>query len=357
MGERDILYPLRRLHGYLHETRLQYQKELVYYLSLVFPLGKKVYVPLTPVHANLGDSAITLAQFSFIERCGIPSTRIKDIALDEYIGKKKAIRKAIGRHAVIMLLGGGNMGDQWEIEEKCRQEIVTEYKDNPMILFPQTIYFVSDEAARKSISVYLANESLELFAREKHSHETMQVLYETAKTHLCPDIVLSATMETFGILPQKRDGVMLCMRNDKEKALSVEAANEVTRIAHSLGLPCYETDMHTDCQVTKENRAECVRAKMTEFAKAKLVITDRLHGMVFAAITGTPCVVFSNYNHKVRGTYEWIKYLPYIRYVESVEEMQACIPQLLAMKDCQYDRTPLMPYYEKLAEVVKEKCH
>ena len=59
---------------------------------------------------------------------------------------------------------------------------------------------------------------------------------------------------------------------------------------------------------------------MQEFCDAKLVITDRLHGMIFAAISETPCIVFSNYNHKVGGTYEWIKQLPYIRYVENMGE-------------------------------------
>ena len=85
-----------------------------------------------------------------------------------------------------------------------------------------------------------------------------------------------------------------------------------------------------------------------------MVVTDRLHGMVFAAISGTPCIVFSNYNHKVQGTYEWIKYLPYIKYAESVSEAPNYIPELLAMKDCRYDNTPLLPYFEKLAQVVKD---
>lgn len=43
------------------------------------------------------------------------------------------------------------------------------------------------------------------------------------------------------------------------------------------------------------------------FKSAKLVITDRLHGMIFCYLTNTPCLVFQNNNHKVRETYEWIK--------------------------------------------------
>ena len=119
------------------------------------------------------------------------------------------------------------------------------------------------------------------------------------------------------------------------------------------GLACRWSDTHSETDVTKETRRDMIRSKMQEFAGAEIVVTDRLHGMVFSAITGTPCIVFSNYNHKVKGTYQWIRYLPYIRYAESVEEAIADIPQLLKMKNCRYDNKPLQPYYEKLAEAVR----
>jgi pyruvyl transferase EpsI len=115
----------------------------------------------------------------------------------------------------------------------------------------------------------------------------------------------------------------------------------------------YITVMHSEYKITKENRMKAVRNKMEEFAKSKLVITDRLHGMIFAAITETPCIVFSNYNHKVKGTYEWIKYLPYIKYIESVEEAKKYIPELLKMDNCKFDNKPLQPYFDKLAEVIQ----
>ena len=45
--------------------------------------------------------------------------------------------------------------------------------------------------------------------------------------------------------------------------------------------------------------------------------------MIFAAITGTPCLAFDNATHKVRGVYKWINKLDYIRLArddESIEE-------------------------------------
>jgi len=46
---------------------------------------------------------------------------------------------------------------------------------------------------------------------------------------------------------------------------------------------------------------------LNDFSSSKLVVTDRLHGMVFAALAGTPCVVMGNCNYKVKGIYNWIE--------------------------------------------------
>ena len=64
------------------------------------------------------------------------------------------------------------------------------------------------------------------------------------------------------------------------------------------------------------------------------MITDRLHGMVFCAITGTPCIVLSNNHHKVKGTYEWIKHLDYIKYVTDIAEVMKQVTYLYQRENC-----------------------
>jgi pyruvyl transferase EpsI len=75
--------------------------------------------------------------------------------------------------------------------------------------------------------------------------------------------------------------------------------------------------------------------------------------MVFAAITGTPCIVFNCNNHKIKGTYDWISYLDYIRFAETLEDAKTCIPDLLAMKNCTFDDRPLQPYFFELSEYIR----
>ena len=306
----------------------------------------------SPVYSNLGDSAIFLAQNQMIENSG---WRTKELTYREFYDFHNSVRRIIKKHNPIFGMGGGNMGNQWPAEERIRIDIIHEFPENPIIIFPQTLYFVGDiEAAIKdSKALYNRHRDLTIVAREQKSFELMTDFFPNAKLLLTPDIVLSTTLEDYGVIPETRSGVLFVTRSDPEKAVSDSTWEALEKAAAEAGKACRHTDMYSEIPVTKENRAECVRKKMQEFCGAELVITDRLHGMVFAALTGTPCIVFSNYNYKVKGTYDWISYLPYIRYVESVEEAEKAIPELLAMKDYKFDNTPLLPHFEKLAEIIK----
>ena len=316
-----------------------------------------VLIPGTPTHTNLGDSAITFAQQLFLKKCGIAEERIVEIGLNEYHIYRDFIERYLRKDTRIMHLGGGNMGSQWLNEEYLHRRLLKKFPQNRQVIFPQTIYYRQDEAGlreeKASVACYNGKANLTMVAREERSYEIMKQLYPDTEVLLVPDIVLSSGMEDYGVVPTQRRGAILCMRKDTEQSMDDAARHIIAGELEKQGLSCRWSDTHSDIDVTKETRRDMVRAKMQEFAGAQIVVTDRLHGMVFSAVTGTPCIAFSNYNHKVKGTYQWIKYLPYIRYAETTEEAIGYIPELLGMEHCRFDNSPLQPYYEKLAEAVR----
>ncbi len=352
---------LRRIYWWYHgkwekrviEKMLREKRKM-----LLSPPGKKAYMIGTPTHENLGDSAIVLAQRAFLEKNGLAPERIHEITEEDYRAWWDRIRKWIPKSALIAQLGGGHMGNQWPEEERLHRKQVEAFPKNPNIIFPQTLYYLPDEQGRTeaqaSVPIYNGKQKLTMAAREKKSYQTMQELYPDTRILLTPDIVLSADMEIFGAKPQKRDGVRLCFRNDSERIMKAETQAAIRALLERKGLSWQLTDMYAEGRVDPGERKERVRQKMEELASSRLVITDRLHGMIFCALTGTPCIVFSNNNPKVRGTYEWISYLPYIRFLQSAEEMESILPELLEMENCKFDNTPLKPYFENLAEVVRE---
>ncbi|MBR2888825.1 MAG: polysaccharide pyruvyl transferase family protein [Oscillospiraceae bacterium] len=352
MNQKDILYPLRRLHGMLHEWHMTNQYVKSWWGKNA---GIRVLLPGLPDHTNLGDSAISIAQRLFLIRSGISPESIREVGFSEYPSFRRRIRRLVKKHDLIVHLGGGNMGSQWKREENFHRLLLSDFPQNPTVVFPQTIYYAEteEEYRQSSIPVYNDRPKLIIVAREKKSLELVQKLYPNTLSMLAPDIVLSADMSSFGVEPQPRHGVLFCMRNDPERAMTDEQRAALEGIFSGWGKEMRHTDMHANVWITKENRGVCVKEKLEEIASAELVITDRLHGMIFAAITGTPCIAFGNYNYKVRGTYEWISYLPYIRFAETVEDAERMIPDLMEMKDCRFDNKPLQPYFETLAQVVR----
>ncbi len=351
--KRDILYPLRLIHGMCHSA-LVYLKSS---LALIFM--KKVYVLGSPEHTNLGDAAIVIAQKRFIEQNGSFSGNIVEISLERYNDFCKLPLKFIHKGSVITLVGGGNMGDVWFYDEDIRRKIITDFPKNKKIIFPQTCYYSDTEKGHaeklKSVEIYNQAKNLTIVAREQKSFDTVKSLYPNADILLVPDIVLSTSAEDFNAEKKQRNNILLCMRNDKEKLLEDKKTESIKEFLSKNGFGYAQTDTHSDIWCYADRRGQLVKQKLEEFLGARLVITDRLHGMIFAAITGTPCIALSNYNHKISGTYEFIKYLPYVRFVKTEEEIKAAFYELISMENCQYDNTPLLPYYEKLAEALKQK--
>lgn len=320
--------------------------------------GYDVFLIGTPIHTNIGDSAITVSEIAFIKALGY---KVKEISFNEYKRYVRIINKRILKSRKLVLLhGGGNMGNQWLREEILRRNILRSITKNTIFVFPQTIFYTPDATGEseklKSVDFYNNKKTLTLVAREQVSFDLMKELYPNTEILLSPDIVLSADPSAFDIERHERKGILFILREDPEKAMSDDIRSNLIKKVEELGVDYRLSDMYSDKPVTKENRAAIVSEKMNEFAAAKLVITDRLHGMVFAAITATPCIVFGNYNQKVKGTYDWISYLPYIKFTDSVKEAEKLIPELMNTSDCKYDNGPLKPYFEKIKEVIAEKC-
>lgn len=350
--EQFELNQLRIFHGKLHEKELYYKEKLKLIKTIGFPQNTKVYVIGTPTHKNLGDSAIALAQKELLKNAGIVSQHIKEITLNEYRNHAKLCRKFISKKSLITQLGGGNMGDIWFAEEVFRRQVIEDFCENPMMIFPQTIHYSETEngiyESKQSVQFYDNHSKLTIWAREQQSYEIMKQLYPNTRVVFAPDIVLSTDKQFWNISEKERQGVILCLRSDTERQLTDLQQAEIEKLIEEKGYTYQRIDMYADVQVTKENRFELVREKMCQFAEAELVITDRLHGMIFSAITETPCIVLNNYNHKVQGTFEWIKHLPYMKYAVDVKNIEKHIQELQTLEKCEYDNKGLLKYYNDI---------
>lgn len=306
----------------------------------------------TPQHGNLGDQAIALAEYQLFAECDKEKAIIEIPSVIMY--KAKWFKKWIGNRP-IFIHGGGFIGTLWFNEEEMLRGVIKNYPNNKIVILPQTITFEDTEwgnqVKQESIEIYNAHKDLIICAREITSYEMGKQLFPNARVLSVPDMVVGYNVTD--VFQGNRKGAIMCMRSDCEKALS-DSDNQ--RIEETLKRVFGDEIQHTDTvlahEIQKKQRSLYVNEKLKQFAGAKLVVTDRLHGMVFAALVGTPCIALGNTNGKVKGIYQWIKKLEYIQYIEQIDDMEAMIQKLSNMENCQYDNRHILEKYEALKEIV-----
>lgn len=293
-----------------------------------------------PHHGNLGDNAIALAEeriiekyFSKYEKFVVPEKRLEKCA--------ERLKGYVHDEDILLLHGGGNIGDTYVTPEAGRRKMIQMYPNNKIIIFPQTAYFSDtpegEKVLEESKRIYNAHKNLVILAREEKSYNFMKKEFYNAKVYLTPDIVMTLK-ETKNI---KRAGALLLFRTDKEKTVTDETIEDIKeKMVEHYGKYIL-SDMNIWNTITNnisyKQREELLEDKFIQLQSAKMVVTDRLHGMIFSAITETPCIVFNNFNHKIEESYKWLKELKYIKFCKNLSELEEKINELKKVKKIKYD--------------------
>ncbi|RYQ54710.1 polysaccharide pyruvyl transferase [Bifidobacterium pseudolongum subsp. globosum] len=177
----------------------------------------------------------------------------------------------------------------------------------------------------------------------------MKEAYPTTSVSLVPDIVLSLDTTSYvSTTNGKREGMALVLRQDAERNLTMEDWAMIHDVVSQSGMKVTQMDTMADAKyIALEDRHDVVAELLSRFASSKVVVTDRLHGMIFAAITGTPCVAFANSNRKVGGVYQWINDLPYIQYINDTRQLEESLQAVLSA-DTGYPRMRIMKEFHSL---------
>jgi pyruvyl transferase EpsI len=277
---------------------------------------KKAIVALAADYANLGDVAITMAQGWFLSE-HLPEREVVYFPCRSTYTHMKSLRHVCNSDDLITITGGGNMGDRYASLEDARRFIVERFPHNQVISFPQTVDFSDTPEGRRELHLsrraYGRHRNLHLFAREPASLDRMKEYFPKAHVALVPDIALSLDESK----PRRqRHGVLLCLRDDLESASPSCLRSDLVSILTSGGRVVREVDTlsQDNNRLPVESRIVELQGLLDAFRAAEIVITDRLHGMIFSAITGTPCVAFRSKNHKIKSTYDsWLRAHEYIR--------------------------------------------
>lgn len=292
---------------------------------------KKIILLVTPNHGNLGDQAISIAEIDYLKKnYDFPIVEISDLLYNFY---RKKLTKKVSPQDIIILHGGGNVGIEYKILEEQRREIICSFPLNQIILFPQTIDFGDSDEGKiefeKSRQIYSSHENLTILAREEKSYQIFKK-YFSDKTYYVPDIVLTMKPKTH----HSGKYALTCFRKDVEKTLIPSDEEYLFDIISKRGFELIKSDTYVERSIYPHNRQKIVANLFGKYQGAKFVVTDRLHGMIFAYLNGTTCIVFNNYNGKVEGVYKsWLKKSKNILFLDNVDNFEQTLTQLLSSVD------------------------
>ncbi len=338
------------------------RREIKYYtlfhhrIRKIHNKGKYVYFCVnSAVHGNLGDQALSFCRFEYLEKIGVPQDQIVELSTRDEMRFWPQIKRSVKEQDVILLRGGGSWGDLWLDGFDSILSWIESFPNNKIIVFPQSAYFSDTEVGvsikNKSKQLIDRAKKLTVFARDKSSFLLLKQLYPNADIRVTPDTVLSYRPDISNSI--NRDGIILCLRNDKEKNpdslkkdklidLLVESKNNII---------CQDTSIQVNLRHLKQ-RIVLLNNIWNKFSSAKFVVTDRLHGMIFSIITGTPCVIFDNIDGKVGHQFEWVKDLGYAFFVNNYVTVEELYDLVNGIKPSEYPIENMIPLFDDLKNCI-----
>ena len=255
---------------------------------------------------------------------------------------------------IVLLQSGGDFGSYHAGQEDAwhdkRREILRQFPSNLSIQLPTTVYYHADERGRSTIArdqtVYGAANRLVL-CREPAS---LKLLTESldCNCRVLPDFV-------FYLRPRmsqaRRKGALVILRGDRESKLGPNGGSRVKGMLEQRLQPVLVKNVQlAPFLMTDVHRSKYVAAVFRRYQEAELVVTDMMHGMIFAVINRTPCIALNGaIPHKIAGHKELVSRS--VRFVDTLDEIPAAIG--IALEE-EYRESDLTGYFRDFAEFLRE---
>jgi len=305
-----------------------------------------------PDHLNIGDHLIWLGEVFYLTE--VLKTKIKYAAAGVADFSGEEMERQVGK-APIIFQGGGNLGDLWNNHQEFREYIISKYRDRPIIIMPQSIYFESANNLKRSADIFNSHPELTLFVREDSSYKIALKHFYNCQVIKTPDMafqLLNLSDVTLGNTGEKSSILYHC-RTDKE--LKENYSESIFKLPNlvvedwisrewKIGDSCksiletsqadyenfpaifdslYDSNLHRTSWII-------MRKAIEQFRQHRLIITNRLHGHILCILLGIPHIFLANSYHKNESFYEtWTYQVPFCRFVKDSAQIQITAQELL----------------------------
>lgn len=269
-----------------------------------------------PRHRNLGDSLIWQGTLRYLEDLG------HKVVLQSDLGRHRdSDLNRYSKSAIILLQGGGNMGDLYPEHDLFRQHIISTNRKRRIIVMPQSIYYKSKRNMAQSMHRYAQGQNTTILLREHKSMQIIQGINSFIDARFCYDAAIGTPIEKTMTSPNH--GTLVLARDDQERVevpssqamlnsdWSYDQANKILwkynigvgalykrtpKVLQNIAFPLSQS-------ATRRLLRLNVEAAVNQFKHHAPIATDRLHAHVLACLLGIPHVVTDNSYGKISSIY------------------------------------------------------
>lgn len=262
------------------------------------------------------------------------------------------VRLAIKKQDLILLRGGGSIGERYLGYELFVRHVLELMVKNKVFMYPQSIFFSPNEKGRAqkalTAAAYDKHPDFTLCLRDQASYNLAAQMFKKTKIHLCPDMALYLIPYFKNYSAGTRQGILLCLRQDGEKYYK-NLGETLTDSLASLGYDLTLGDTAAPGSVSQIQRPAVVEDFLLNLSKKEAAVTDRFHGLIAAALTLTPVVILQSEGQKIPSGLKWFEGSNFIFFADSPDQVPALLEKALA---CDARVLPdFSPYFARLREV------
>lgn len=262
----------------------------------------------------------------------------------------QGLLKAVGKDDLIFIHSSGDFGTLFVWTKMVnrswhdfRRVLVSAFPNNKIIQLPVTVYYQGNNTLNKDKTFYRGRQNLVLMCREPVSYKILADNLN-CKVLMVPDFAFNLKP---ALKARTRKGALVALRGDHETRFNPSAKNHILNFVRGM-MPVTSRDVNWYASgdsattrlgnITDKNRHQIVNSVMDQYQNFRVVVTDRLHVMIFSAITKTPCVCISDkIPHKSSG------YKPFvgnsIQFVNRIDEIPEAIRQVTSKPPEEVDLT------------------
>lgn len=287
-------------------------------LADLTPADSKFALLDFPNHGNLGDSAIYVGEAEYLRRRALQPAYV---ACHDNCSWEQMDELIAG--GPIFIHGGGNFGDLWPWFQHFREEVMARYPGRPIIQFPQTIYYDTQESIDRTARAIEKHGAFTLLTRDQRSFELASKSFQ-CDVRLCPDMAFQIDCSR---QRTPRRELLLHLREDQEAAGDYDTGSLINDASvvradwpeehrsfvlgtNILSLPSIIPELLANGPMGARAVKWAERAN-ARFQKAinllqenRFVITDRMHGHILCVLLNLPHCVLDNSYGKTSGFME-----------------------------------------------------